>query len=263
MILPLIALLMAPNSEASLLFSADSVMPGESFTAAVQIKLDPGWHTYWKNPGDSGSTPTVKWKVPVGWTVGPIRWPIPMRHQTADGADFIYENEVLLLTTITAPKVGSRPSLPNQPDVAVPVSTDNILKADVSWLVCQEACVPANQTVSAPIKIGRALPSKSFEFLAEAVQKLPTRIVNGWKAKAVTGGVALMRADGDPIEAGTLFFPSVEGTWDHADKGALSSDGKTLTFKKSPYASAAAKKLQGLILLPNGVGQEIDIPIVS
>ncbi|CAN5360854.1 hypothetical protein BH11ARM2_BH11ARM2_13220 [soil metagenome] len=260
MILPLLALLAAP-SQASLVLSADSVAPGQTFTAAIRIKMDAGWHVYWKNPGDSGSAPTVKWKLPAGWRIGQLRWPVPTRHVTPDGTDYIYEDEVLLLADITAPSVGSRPSLPDQSEVAVPVAPQATMKADVSYLVCQEACMPASASVSAVIRVGSEKPSKDADRIAEVARSIPARIIDGWKAKATPTGVMLTRTDGDVIEKGTLFLPSETGILEHADAGTLSSDGKTLTLKRSPYASANPKRLRGLILLPNNVGKDIDIPV--
>ncbi|RYG37659.1 hypothetical protein EON81_06105, partial [bacterium] len=228
--LPLL-LAFAQNSSASLVLAADSVVPGEAFTAAIHIKMEPGWHTYWKNPGDSGSAPSVKWTLPTGWRVGNLRWPLPTRHKTAEGTDFIYENEVLLLAEITAPKPGARPTLDSEAPIPVPRSA--VLKAKVSWLVCQEACVPASAEVSAPIMVGQDKPSKSFDLLAELKLAIPASLVDGWKVKATSTGVALARTDGDPIQKGTIFLPAEAGIFDHSDPGTISADGKSLTLKSS------------------------------
>ena len=66
--------------------------------------MAPGWHTYWKFSGDAGLPTEMKWKLPPGWKVGDIQWPIPLK--TIDPGDietYGYENEVLLMQEITPP----------------------------------------------------------------------------------------------------------------------------------------------------------------
>ncbi|RYG47482.1 hypothetical protein EON79_07235 [bacterium] len=258
--LPLL-LAFAQSSSAALVLSVDSVAPGGAFTAAIRIKMEPGWHTYWKNPGDSGSAPTVKWALPSGWRVSNLRWPLPTRHKTAEGTDYVYENEVLLLAEITAPQPGARPTLDSEAPIPVPPTAT--LKAKVSWLVCQEACVPASADVSAPILVGRDKPSKDSAQLAELVQAIPARVLDGWKVKATPTGIAIMRTDGEAIQKGTVFLPAESGLFDHSDPGTLSADGMTLSVKRSEYAKGNPKRVRGVIVLPNQKGMEIDLSLSS
>src|SRR5437870_8302864 len=90
--------------KAELLADTNAVVPGKTFTVGLLLRMAPGWHTYWKFSGDAGLPTELKWKLPPGWKVGDIQWPIPLK--TIDPGDietYGYENEVLLIQEITPP----------------------------------------------------------------------------------------------------------------------------------------------------------------
>src|SRR5438874_269026 len=89
----------------TLLADVDSVKAGKTFNLGVLLKIKPGWHVYWKNPGDSGMATKVNWKLPQGFEVGALRFPIPTRFvQPGDVITYGYEDELLLTATVTPPK---------------------------------------------------------------------------------------------------------------------------------------------------------------
>ena len=57
----------------------DGVAPGKSVWLGLQIQHQPNWHTYWRNPGDSGLPTILYWTLPAGVTAGEIAWPTPQR----------------------------------------------------------------------------------------------------------------------------------------------------------------------------------------
>ena len=63
--------------QASLVADTTGVSVGKPFTVGVLLKIDPGWHIYWKNPGDAGLPTKVKWTLPDGFTAGELRYPTP------------------------------------------------------------------------------------------------------------------------------------------------------------------------------------------
>ena len=108
------------------------LVPGKPFTATVVLDLQPGWHTYWQYPGDSGLPPKVAWHLPEGWTAGPIEFAIP--HQFSEPGDMIvygYEKQQLLRAMITPPK-------------DLPQDQTYDLKASLTCLACKELCVPGS-----------------------------------------------------------------------------------------------------------------------
>src|SRR2546421_10505162 len=102
------ALRAAPPADlvkAELLADVDAVKPGQPFRAGVLLKLKPGWHVYWKNPGDSGSPTRVKWNLPEGWKTGELEYPIPQRIELPGSIiNYGYEDEVMLLASVTPAK---------------------------------------------------------------------------------------------------------------------------------------------------------------
>ena len=78
--------------------------PGKTITVAVQERIDPGWHTYWINPGDLGEPTSIEWNLPKGFSAGPILWPIPHVIPVGPLAEYGYDDEVVLLTEIQVPE---------------------------------------------------------------------------------------------------------------------------------------------------------------
>jgi len=130
----------AAHTQVQLLLSADTAKPGDTIWAGVDLKMDAGWHIYWKNPGDSGIATTIKWDLPPGVTAGEIQWPLPEKLPPAEVTTYGYENEAVLLVPLTLAT-----NLPLGPLV---------LKADVAWLECQEQCVPGKANVEATLNVG-------------------------------------------------------------------------------------------------------------
>ena len=146
--------------EATLLSEPTSITPATSFTVAIRLRMDPQWHTYWKNPGDSGFATEIDWELPPGFQAGEIQWPYPERVVVGGIVSYAFHNEVWLLTQIISPK-----KLPQK----IPI------KAKVSWLMCKEICIPGEATLvlSLPSGTGEIKPEHKALFEA-AREKLPS-----------------------------------------------------------------------------------------
>ena len=111
------------------------IQSGKPFPVTIVLDLQPGWHTYWQYPGDSGLPPKVTWNLPPGWTAGPVDFSVP--HQFSEPGDMIiygYEKQQLLRATITPPR-------------DLPQNQVYVLKASLTWLACKELCVPGSDEV--------------------------------------------------------------------------------------------------------------------
>lgn len=146
----------------TLLPSHSRVAPGGTVQVGIRQVLAPHWHTYWLNPGDSGIATRVQWHLPEGWKAGDIQWPVPQRIDVGPIANHGYEREVTLLVDVAVPK-----------GAAVGQATE--LKADVSWLVCQDVCIPQQASLSVPVAIGRepVVIDANREALSAAQRSLP------------------------------------------------------------------------------------------
>ena len=118
----------AAHTQARLVLAAETARPGDTVLAGVQLRMDPRWHTYWRNPGASGMATKIEWQLPAGVTAGAIQWPVPEKLPDEDLTTYIYTNEVVLLVPLKL-AADLRPG---------PLE----LKAEVSWLECDVQCVP-------------------------------------------------------------------------------------------------------------------------
>src|SRR5690348_17074009 len=89
--------------KATLVSDVTSIQAGHPFWVAVRLEMQPHWHTYWKNAGESGSPTEITWQLPSGFKAGPIVWPTPHKIAVPPVVSYGFEDEVLLLTQITPP----------------------------------------------------------------------------------------------------------------------------------------------------------------
>jgi thiol:disulfide interchange protein DsbD len=151
-----------------LLADTNAVVPGKPFMVGLLLQMAPGWHTYWKFSGDAGLPTEMKWKLPRGWKIGDIQWPIPLK--TIDPGDietYGYENEVLLMQEITpAGKIDS--------------SSAN-LSAEANWLVCEKICIPGSATLQLDLPVASTSQPANTDVFARyrrlVPQNLPRRDV--------------------------------------------------------------------------------------
>src|SRR6202008_4875130 len=92
-----------PPVEAELVGERDALGPCEAITGGRRLAAIPGWHTYWRNPGDSGEPTRIEWRLPPGFAAGDIEWPVPVRIPVGPLMNFGYKGEVLLLTRLLPP----------------------------------------------------------------------------------------------------------------------------------------------------------------
>src|SRR6266705_1857047 len=90
----------AAHTQARLVLAADVARPGETVLAGVHLHMEKGWHTYWRNSGQSGLPTTIEWQLPAGITVGTIQWPTPKKAPEKELTTYVYEDEVVLLVPL-------------------------------------------------------------------------------------------------------------------------------------------------------------------
>ncbi len=146
--------------KAELLADTTAVVPGKPFTVGLLLRMAPAWHTYWKFPGDAGLPTELKWKLPAGWKVGEIQWPIPLK--TIDPGDiqtYGYVDEVLLMQEITPP--------------AKLDGSSAKLSADASWLVCEKICIPGSATLQMELPVSATSQPANTDLFARDRSLLP------------------------------------------------------------------------------------------
>jgi thiol:disulfide interchange protein DsbD len=214
-----------PHVDAQLVAEAQGVAPGQTIRLALRQQIQKGWHTYWKNAGDSGEPPRLIWSLPAGWSPCAFVWPTPTRIAVGPLMNYGYSGEVLLPVPVTAPanaKVGDKVTL--------------AAKAEI--LVCAEICVPEDKQVSVtlPVTAGPAPADPTWgpkiaRALAEAPKPAPLTAAFQLKGASLALAIA-----GAPLKgadfAGAYFFPAKATVIDHARPEAIERgpDGLTLTM---------------------------------
>jgi thiol:disulfide interchange protein DsbD len=154
------------HTKVSLLADVKTIQPGVPFTVGVLMKMDEGWHTYWKNAGEAGLPTEIKWKLPEGFTTGEIRWPLPHKYnESGDVLTYGYETENMLLVQITPPN-------------SLTPSATVIVKAEVSWLECEKLCVPGDESAALKMTIAASFPEQNnVELFGKYRKQIPQPFV--------------------------------------------------------------------------------------
>src|SRR3982751_4727081 len=129
------------NVRAELVSEVSEVKPGEPFWVALRQTIKPHWHTYWKNPGDSGLPTEITWTLPPGAKADAIVWPAPTLIDVSGVINYGFQDDVLLLVKITPPA-----------DLAGTLA----LRADANCLVCDDVCIPEEGKFALDLPVGAA-----------------------------------------------------------------------------------------------------------
>jgi len=223
-----------------------TIAPGAPFLVAVRLNMDPRWHTYWINPGDSGAPTEIRWSLPSGFEAGPIRWPYPERIEVPPLVSFGYEDEVALLVRITPPR-----DLKMRERVT--------LAAHVSWLECEELCLPGEATVRAVVPTGPAAENAPAlaRFFSEARARLPLDSAD-WRFAAGSGRGFVRLAATPPLwlkqpVAEAQFFPQMPGQFSNGRRPWGRGDGAYVTdLPLSDESTAKTRRLTGVLVSKSG-----------
>ena len=198
------------HTRAELLAATSSIRPGETFTLGLKLTPDPGWHTYWINPGDAGKAASLRWDAPEGLEFGELGFPAPGFVPFMDLMSYGYNEPTLLLLDVVQKE---------------PLSGDRLaLKARASWLVCDDRlCIPERADLELEIPVAdAAAPDAGNEQwrvaeFAQARALLPQAM--DWPAEFVQSGGELVFEISTPLSlqqaSGLYLFPEAEGMIDH------------------------------------------------
>jgi thiol:disulfide interchange protein/DsbC/DsbD-like thiol-disulfide interchange protein len=147
--------------EVELLAQTAQVQPGKSLLVGLRINHDPHWHTYWRNPGDSGLATQLQWRLPAGWVAQPIMWPLPKRIPVGPLANYGFEDDLLLPVQLQVPS-----------DAPLGPIT---LGATAQWLVCKDVCIPGEAKLELALTVApvQGAPGAHAKRLEQVVAALP------------------------------------------------------------------------------------------
>ena len=200
--------------------------PGSTVVVAVRQKIPDGWHTYWRNPGDSGGATTLDWTLPAGLRAGEIVWPLPERQPVQGLMNFGYSDQVWLPVPIEIPATAR-------------VGETLSLSVDALFLVCSaEMCVPDPLTLQVDIPVREGAPPLTRDGPAiQRVLEAAPRPAGITTHATWADGVLTLTATGGPLAGGkartATFFPYDARTIAHpaAQPGERGPDGVTLRLQ--------------------------------
>jgi thiol:disulfide interchange protein/DsbC/DsbD-like thiol-disulfide interchange protein len=245
------------NVKAHLVSEVSTIAPGQSFWVALEFNIRDGWHTYWRNPGDSGQATKLKWQLPPGFTAGDIVWTTPHRFEIPPLVNYGYAKHVTHLVNITAPR---------DLKAGAPIQ----LTAKASWLVCSDVCIPedADLQLTLPVtaQTGAIDPADAALFTA-ARSELPSAELAATTAHIQDGHlvIALGKEWGAtlPQIRSLAFFPYDDGGIEYAAPQTLtrSKDAVELAMKLG-YQPPQAGIIRGLLLATEQSGNDtVTVPM--
>ncbi len=235
-----------------LVFPHDQLYSGGSNQAGLYFKLEPGWHVYWQNAGDSGEPPHIHWTLPDAVTAGPMQFPAPARLPLGPLMDFGYENEVLFPFTFqVADSVKPGPA---------------VLHAKVDWLVCRAVCIPGKAELDQNVELLRAAPMAAavsgpdqalWDRLANALPR-PFPASDSAVFQPTPTGFRLAVTTGQR-ETQAAFFPEDESILSNPAPQTVTptATGLILDLKKDPNLTTSPTQLKGVLELSGGRNYEI------
>ncbi len=242
------------NVKAQLVSEVRSVGPGQVFWVALTLDIRDGWHTYWRNPGDSGEATQLAWQLPAGFSAGEIVWTTPHRFDIAPLVNYGYAKHAAHLVQITAPK---------DLKAGAPLA----LNAKASWLVCSDVCIPEDTnlqlTLPASAQAGGVDPAAAALF-TEARSELPSAQPAATTAR-IAGDQLIVKlgqewgATLSQIKS-LAFFPYGEGGIEYAAPQTLSRtpDAVELSMKLG-YQPPKDGDIRGVLVVTEQNGTQTDI----
>jgi len=236
-----------PNVAAKLVSEVAGIEAGKPFWVLLRQDIRPGWHTYWRNAGDSGAPTEITWDLPAGFSAGEIQWPFPERIIYGPLVNFGFNDLALYPVLITPP---------------ASLVADNItLKAKVRWLVCADICIPERTELTLTLPAGTGFGvdlASQADFLA-ARQKIPAVIdlSTRWSHDGEQL-VIQVPMGGDPKQVRRVdYFPFTDGVIENAaaQQLDLTGDSMTLTVPKG-WDYSANSSLDGIIVVYENVGAD-------
>ncbi len=244
-----------PHTKLRLVSEVLTLEPGRQVELGLLFDLDPHWHIYWINPGDSGEPPTVTWRLPPGFQAAGLEWPVPQRLVNGPLTDYGYQDRVLLIAPVHVPSKIQEQKV--------------TLSADVSWLVCSNVCIPAKSAVSVELPVQRATPhqdGQATELFRAARHDLPQALPAGWRVTAEDeGSVFRIRLSaGTKIRQASFFpldFNQVENAQPQTSKPLAS--GVELTVHKSDQLLKPVRQLRGVLVIDGGRAYQVTAAVKS
>jgi len=213
------------NAVATLYSDVDTITPGQNIWLALELQPREGWHTYWRNPGDSGLPTTINWTLPEGFEAGDIRWPAPEAIPYGPLMNFGYHRDHLLMVPVSAPN-----------DLSLGDTINISARAD--WLICEDICIPESADLTLALLVGdQTVLSTANDKFIQAQSEWPMPAT--WQTTyQISGGNLVLQMVGaqlgPELEEAPRFFPFLEGLILAPEAQAVQQAGDAFSFSCRP-----------------------------
>lgn len=233
---------------------ADRETPAAGMRLGVRFRLDPKWHIYWLNPGDSGGPPQMTWGLPPGVMVPDVEWPAPERIDIGGLFNYGYHDEVVL----SGPVVVA---------AGAPVPAAMTVRASLKWIACADMCVPGKAELELAFPLGgqeRTLVPGWKTAIEAARSQVPKPAPASWRASGrSTRDAFIVDIVTGSRETEATFFPlEVSQVNDSAPQIVAPLDrGLRITLRKSDQLVKDPDTLSGVLSLPGGRAFVVAAPV--
>jgi DsbC/DsbD-like thiol-disulfide interchange protein len=233
---------------------ADRAAPAPGMRLGLTFDLDPGWHIYWQNPGDSGEPPEATWAFPPGVMEAGIEWPAPERIDVGGLVNYGYHNTVVL-PVVVALQAGA------------PFPRDLTIKASLRWLVCANLCVPgkAELALTFPLSAHEAAQVGGWKSAIDAARNhVPAPAPASWTVEVrSTGDAFTVDVVTGSREERAVFFPLVSSEVNDSAAQTVTplEGGVRIVLQKSSQLSNDPAVLRGVLSLPGGRSYVVAAPV--
>ncbi len=231
-----------PNTRVELVSEVKAPAPGQRFSIGLVMTPKPGWHTYWKYPGDSGIETRATWANAPGMAVSPFRYPVPETYVISGIMNHVYGHENVLLAEVDVPQNASG---------ALP------LQVKLDWLVCDDQiCVPESATLLLPLTTGdgRADPAQQARF-ADARAALPRTLTEPARFASEKGRIRIEipLAGTEQIRA-AHFFAIADDTLLFAAPQTITRTDSALIIEADAVPASSPQAVEGLLRIERADG---------
>ena len=240
------------HAHLALISARNTIAPGQPDWIGLRFDLDPGWHIYWINPGDSGEPPKITWHLPAGMEAGDLQFPVPQRILDHSLMDYGYQGNVVLLSKLTTTSASA--------------SKQAEISADVRYLVCRELCVPGRDHVSLTLPVSGRSEADSTQIRA-AENRMPQPLPAGVRVSAASptdGFTVIVASKSQSLGKISDFIPAEEQVIENTTNPviAVGKDQTVIKLKKSEQLDHPISELRGL-LVAGDRAYNVSIPVNS
>jgi thiol:disulfide interchange protein/DsbC/DsbD-like thiol-disulfide interchange protein len=234
------------------------IVPGDVFLGALRLTIDPNWHVYWINAGDSGLAPEIRWVDQQGFEFGAFRFPAPYEMPLEGLMNYGYKDELILPFEIRVPA-----DLP----------TDGLVRltANAGWLICEDICIPEEAELFLTLELGESPveDAAGMDVIARALSQIPVELA-GTASYQTQDGVYLLDISAPALAlaaktaANARFYPYGHEILHPAPQSPQwGPAGVRLTLTAAPGFAIPEEGLKGVLVLdptePDGIRAAYEI----